>query len=1006
MRKRRFFSTLLLCTALIVGLVVYMASLDKQSGDSPASVSVRINEVMTSNKGSVPDELGNFPDWVELYNPSDKTVDLSGYGLSDSLIEGGKYVFPSGTRLEPGEYIVIYCSGEAETPLHAAFRLSARDELAFFNSAGKALSSISLKAVAAGMTLALDESGAWQEMKPSPGYPNTEEGAAAFEAGLHETEDIGVYINEFLASNATSFRAADGSYCDWIELYNSTDAQVDLSGFGISDNLTQPMKYQLPQGTSIPAGGYLLILCSGNEGLIEGELHAPFSLRAYKEDVVLSSPNGKILDSFSYQKQETDISMARMPDGSGAFAPCAQPSPGYPNTGAGYTAALSANKLPLGDVYISEMLGSNQSGKKAADGNYYDWVEVHNASSAAVNLKGYGLSNNPKNPAKWVFPEVTLEPDEYLVVYASGLNQADGQKKNDLHLNFSVSAAGENLFLFDPNGTLVDKLSAGLFQPDVSYGRNPTDERAYYTEPTPGAANGSGYAGITAQPRFITTPGIYEGSVAIELTAGEGETIHYTTDCTTPTANSPAYSGPIQATKNTVIRAIALRDGYLTGFSASGTFLLKGDGVNHSLPVVTLVTDPDNLWNSKTGIYATGENFDPDATPFGKVLESALYYKSKFLSEEQRDANWERAASLGLFDESGKEVFSQNVDIRISGSFGRGRAQKGFNITARAEYGKSRMQYKFFANRDFAEYKSITLRAGAQDQNRSKIRDELATGLLEGMNIRVLNQAYKPYVLYLNGEYWGVYFLKEKRSRFFVAQHAGVEDTENIDLLKGDATNDSMISHGSRAEWQALMDYVKSNDLSQAQAYEYVASQMDVDSFMDYMICEIYTGNTDTYNAQYYKLPGGKWTWIFYDFCWGFNTGKIDHDTLAYRREGNTAARTLFNAMLNNTGWKDAFVRRFAELLNTAFTPERVTSLIDELAASVEPEITRERDKFNQSTFMGEKQPAENLGTYEKFQSEVAFLREFAQKRPAAIKKQLQSGFGLSDSYMQEVFGA
>ena len=425
MRKRRFFSTLLLCTALIVGLVVYMASLDKQSGDSPASVSVRINEVMTSNKGSVPDELGNFPDWVELYNPSDKTVDLSGYGLSDSLIEGGKYVFPSGTRLEPGEYIVIYCSGEAETPLHAAFRLSARDELAFFNSAGKALSSISLKAVAAGMTLALDESGAWQEMKPSPGYPNTEEGAAAFEAGLHETEDIGVYINEFLASNATSFRAADGSYCDWIELYNSTDAQVDLSGFGISDNLTQPMKYQLPEGTSIPAGGYLLILCSGNEGLIEGELHAPFSLRAYQEDVVLSSPGGKILDSFSYQKQEADISMARTPDGSGAFATCAQPSPGYPNTDAGYTAALSANKLPLGDVYISEMLGSNQSGKKAADGNYYDWVEVHNASSAAVNLKGYGLSNNPKNPAKWVFPDVTLDPDEYLVVYASGLNPAD-----------------------------------------------------------------------------------------------------------------------------------------------------------------------------------------------------------------------------------------------------------------------------------------------------------------------------------------------------------------------------------------------------------------------------------------------------------------------------------------------------------------------------------------------------------------------------------------------------
>ena len=1001
MSKRRFFSTLLLCGALIVGLVVYMVNLNNGGGDSPASVSVCISEVMTSNKGSVPDGLGNFPDWVELYNPGDKTVDISGYGLSDSLLEGAKYVFPSGTKLEAGEYIVVYCAGEALSPMHAPFRLSAKDELALFDSAGKALLSINLRAVSAGMSLALDESGAWQEMKPSPGYPNNQEGAAAFEEGLHATEDIGVYINEFLASNATSFRSANGTYCDWIELYNSTDANVDLSGFGISDNLSQPMKYQLPQGTSIPAGGYLLILCSGNEGLIDGELHAPFSLRAYQEDVVLSGPGGKIIDSYSYQKQETDVSMARVPDGIGEFAPSSQPSPGYPNTSAGYTAALAANRLPLGDVYISEMLGSNQSGKKALDGNYYDWVEVHNASSAAINLSGYGLSNNPKNPAKWVFPDVTLAPNEYLVLYASGLNKADGQKKNDLHLNFSISAAGENLFLFDETGKLVDKLSAGFFLPDVSYGRSPADERAYYTEPTPGNANGSGYAGITAQPRFLTKPGIYEGSVAVELSAGEGETIRYTTDCTTPTTNSPVYSGPIEVSKNTVVRAAAFKDGYLSGFNVTGTFLFKEDGVNHSLPIVTLVTDPDNLWNSKTGIYATGDKFDPDAPTYGDVLTSATYYQPKFLSEEARDA-WERAAAFSVFDEAGREVFNQNVDIRIAGSFGRGRAQKGFNITARSEYGSNRMAYKFFDNRDFTEYKSLVLRAGGQDQNRSKIRDELATGLLEGTDIRVLKQAYRPYVLYLNGEYWGTYFLKEKRNRFFVAQHEGVEDNDN--LLIGKAS--TYVSHGTNTEWLKLMDYVKTNDLSQPQAYEYVASQVDLNSFMDYMICEIYTGNTDSANIQYYKLPGGKWKWIFYDFCWGFNTGKIEHDTLAFRRGAQPAASNLFNALLKNAQWKDAFVRRFAQLLDTAFAPERVTALIDELAAYVEPEIAREREKFNQSTFMGVKQPAENLGTYNKFQSEVEFLREFAKKRPAAIKKQLQSGLGLSDSYMQEVFGA
>lgn len=130
------------------------------------------------------------------------------------------------------------------------------------------------------------------------------------------------------------------------------------------------------------------------------------------------------------------------------------------------------------------------------------------------------------------------------------------------------------------------------------------------------------------------------------------------------------------------------------------------------------------------------------------------------------------------------------------------------------------MEYPFFDNRDFTAYKSLTLRAGAQDQNRSKIRDELATGLLEGTDINVLYQAYRPVVLYLNGEYWGVYFLKEKRNRFFVAQHEGVEDVDN--MLIGKAS--TLVSYGTNQEWVELMNYVKSHDLSDPTAYAMYAS--------------------------------------------------------------------------------------------------------------------------------------------------------------------------------------
>lgn len=990
MRKRRL-GSILISAALIVILAVFLINLREGSSKAPADA-VTLSEIMISNKGSVPDNLGGYPDYIELHNGSTEKADISGYGLSDSLLEGAKYVFPAGTVLEPDAYVVVWCGGEAEDGMHAPFKLSAGEEAVLFDASGRPLDTAVLNSVDSGMVLRR-EGEVWTQAKPCPGYPKTEEGMAEYEKSLKETEDIGLYINEFMASNATTICDSFGSYSDWIELYNSTDTDMDISGFGISDNLSQPMKYRFPDGSTIAAKGYLVVFCSGNEGMQNGELHAPFGLRSYGEDVVIANRAGRIIDSYSFKNQETDVSMARIPDGAGEFQSNSQPSPGYPNTGAGYSAFDAANRLPLGGVYISEFGGS--TGSVASD-----WVEIYNSTGSAVSLAGYGISNNPKNPAKWVFPDISIEPGEYLLLYATG--SADKAQKKNLKLNFCISSTGEALFFFDPNGKLIDKLSAGRMKSGQSYGRDGSDNRFYYAEPTPGAQNGKGYEGITQLPAFSVTPGIYDNAVTVAITAGEGETIRYTTDCTTPNASSEVYSGELSISKNSVIRAAAFRDGYLSGDVATATYLFRSDGVNHALPVVTLVTDPDNLWNSKTGIYATGDKFDPDAASYADTLKSATYYQAKFATEEQVDTIWEKPAAFSLFDDNGKQVFTQNVGIRIAGSFGRGRAQKGFNVIARKEYGKGSMEYPFFENRPYKEYKAVVLRAGAQDQNRSKIRDELASGLLEGTDINILYQAYRPTVLYLNGEYWGVYFMKEKRNRFFVAQHENTEN--NVDLAIGKGFKQR--SYGDNSDWVSLYEYATSHDLSSAEAYAYVSERMDVDSFRDYMIAEIYNGNTDTYNFQYYRLKGGKWKFIFYDFCWGFQSP--GHETLAFRMgktPSDVCSAKLFAAMLQNKGWRDSFCRRFGELLNTAFAPERVSALIEELYGYVEPEIKREREKFNKDTFMGVKQPNTNLGTYEGFQSEISKLKDFAQRRPEELKRQLQSNLGLSDSYMKEVFG-
>ena len=155
---------------------------------------------------------------------------------------------------------------------------------------------------------------------------------------------------------------------------------------------------------------------------------------------------------------------------------------------------------------------------------------------------------------------------------------------------------------------------------------------------------------------------------------------------------------------------------------------------------------------------------------------------------------------------------------------------------------------------------------------------------------------------------------------------------------------------------------------------------------------------------QMYKLDGGKWRFIYYDFCWGFNN--VEHKTVNARRQSAQPGSDLFNACLKRSDFKDKFCRRFASLMDTVFEKDRVLKLIDELYNQVEPEIKRERSLFNtkDSPYFSFVSPA-NYSTYERFISQIEMIKNFAEKRRSIIVSQLKSELGLSNEYVKEVFG-
>jgi hypothetical protein len=940
-------------------------------GGGPVAAYPTITEIMAANGSALCDSRGEYSDWIEVTNLTGQTINLAGYALSDDIESPDQFVFPS-VVLGPGESVIVFANGmqmtDGAAELTAPFRLSRSGEsVVLFDPYDNPVDQVIFDTLETDMSYARDPKNpsAWiKTSRYTPGYPNDDAGWQAF-SETRRIQDSPLVINEVMTSNNITLTDEDQEYCDWIELYNRGTEAIDLTGYGLSDR-EESRRWVFPSVTIEP-GAYLLVFASGKDRTDPaGALHANFRLNSIKETVVVSNERGIILDSVTITDLASDNSLGRV-GGGDVWEVFTAATPGYPNTDEGFHSfqedQLAATHSP---VIISEVMSGNSKTLTDRYNVYSDWIELYNRSSEPVSLAGYGLSDSTDQLGRWIFPDTILSPGQYLVVFASGRDKAAAGE--ELHTNFSLSSMGEPVVLTDPEGVVVDKCLMSSMPFDMSYGRGDSFTYLYMDSPSPGAANGGGWPGFAAQPEFVLPAGCYETPQQIELVAPEGTRIHYTLNGDDPDENAPLYTGPITISKPMVVRAIGIRDGLLPSPISTRSYFI---GVSHTLPIVSITSDNYNLYSDEGGILVMGPNANKDYP----------YKGANFWQE------WEVPAYLEVINPNGYVELSQGFALRIFGAYSRANEAKCFALMARARYGGEAFRAAVFPNLPFNEYQSLVLRNGASEWNVAKMRDVMITSLVaDTTDLDV--QAFRPTVLYLNAQYQGVYYFREKLNKHYISQHYGVSP-ESVNILVGNWT----VQTGSNADYKEMLQYAKDHDLSIPENYAYMETQMDIDNYIDFVICEMYCGNTDTGNIKYWMSEeyDGKWRWFFYDVDWAFLTSHVQDDMIAdfINPEGNGSGNrfdnTLIRKLLKNNGFKQKFLKRFAYHINVTFNVDRVIQRIDEIEAMIDAEMPMDKQKWG-------------WGTYEKWKRQVQYLRDYASQRPDYVKKHIRDNFGLSPS--------
>ena len=634
-------------------------------------------------------------------------------------------------------------------------------------------------------------------------------------------------------------------------------------------------------------------------------------------------------------------------------------------------------------------MSANNNGLSDEDGNTPDWIEIYNSTDTAINLLDYGLSDDEDDLQKWLFPEKTILPKEYLVIFASGKNR----KGSELHTNFSIKSSGERLFL-SHNNTVVHSAPATSLKENYSLIFYPSDTTTFVISQTATPGNPNSFF-ESDEVYSSKKGGIYEEVFYLELKSKNNNQIRYTVDGSLPTNQSLLYSNPLllnssltslinisqyQITppeqylppsdglpKAIVIRAAGFNDnGEIVSEIITNSYFIKSQNIAHSLPIMSLTLPFEGIFDDSSGIMVPGIHWDSENPEW-----TGNYY--------QRGRDWEREIYAEFLEQNGAVGFSQAVGLRTHGGNSRRDAQKAFKIYARDDYDNDEFSYKLFDDRPTEKFKRLVLGAATSSWSSAGMEDFLANKLARKLQIETV--ASRAIVLYLNGEYWGIYYLEEKIDDHYIATYNDI-DNDSVDII-GSATG--AIDEGSNEEFLELYQFVETADFRNQNNYLTFLENVDIENFIDYYLFEMYIANIDWPSNNYalWKPKNkGKWKWIFFDGDAGLQ--RVNHNSLLFSMEesekswpNNKTATLFFRQLMQNETFRTKFFTRTEQLLNSTLSYDSILPLYVEALDNFSTELNRMIQRF------------EYPDNAEDWVRGTERVRTFIQKRPCVIRQHI-----------------